>query len=103
MTNLLFVQIILTVPEDENEDDTPLVQPASKEEALKRESFAIRRVPTTATKKKWTSSLGEIRPPHRNKMCQEPRVSDLKTSVHCTDQKENNSLLERFLTFTSMW
>ena len=40
-----------TVPEDENEDDIPLVQPASKEEAPKRESSSIRRVPTPLRRK----------------------------------------------------
>ena len=41
-----------TVPEEEDEDDKPLVQSASKEKAPKRESSAIRRVPTLLWKKR---------------------------------------------------
>ena len=41
-----------TVSEEEDEDDKPLVQPASKEKALRRESSAIRRVPTSLRRRK---------------------------------------------------
>ena len=41
-----------TVSEKEEEDDNPQVQPASKEKVLKRESSAIRRVPTPLRRRK---------------------------------------------------
>ena len=41
-----------TVSEGGDEDDKPLVQPASKEKAMKRESSAIRRVPTPSRRRK---------------------------------------------------
>ena len=46
-----------TVSEDEDEDNKPLVQPASRSEQLKRESPAIRRIPTPLKRRKRTSSL----------------------------------------------
>ena len=40
------------VSEEEDEDDKPLVQPASREKALKRESSATCRVPTPSGRRK---------------------------------------------------
>ena len=41
-----------TVSAEEDEDDKPLVQPASREKAPKRESSAVRRVPTPLRRRK---------------------------------------------------
>ena len=40
-----------SVSAEEDEDDKPLVQPSSKEKAPKRESSAVRRVPTPIRRK----------------------------------------------------
>ena len=50
MINLLFVQTLLPFCEDE--DDKPLVKPALREETLKRESAAERRVPAQSRRRK---------------------------------------------------
>ena len=67
------------VSEEEDEDNESLVQFASKEKALKRESSAIRRVLVQSRRRKDFQS-GEIRLPHWNKVCQETRASDQKKS-----------------------
>ena len=55
MINLCVRSSHATVSVDQ--DDKPLVQPASRSETVKRESASIRRVPDTVTKEKRTSSL----------------------------------------------
>ena len=65
-----------TVSDKKDEDDKPLVQPTS---VLKRESSAKRTVPTPLLAETDLQS-GNIRLPHWNKMCQESRVSEQKTS-----------------------
>ena len=67
------------VSEEKYEDNESLVQLASEEKALKRESSSIRRVLARSRRRKDFQS-GEIRVPHWNKVCQETRASDQKKS-----------------------
>ena len=52
MRNLFVRPDRTTVSEEEDEDDEPLVRPASKEKAPRREASAICRVPTSLRRRK---------------------------------------------------